>query len=386
MGEATCVTLGFETGRVVCTEACQYSTALCVKRCGNGVVDPGETCDGTLNVPACTNWGFNACTDACVVDTRSCLSTSPFETAPELVVSHGGRTVLGDMAPTGPGDLVMVVPSFDRIEIFPWNMTRGFEATGSRKLSFLRTPRFHELLDANGDGVADVVTQNSDGSYDLLLGGDSYSLVMLDGGLPDANTFLPSDGSLRREAIGLGANSIAVITGGGVTEVPTPQRRAIARGPHGLVWADATHLHLSDGGTSTLPDSIMSLGTADFDGDGDEDLAGIGNCGVCVYENTGSGFAERVRWNIATGAGNLRVLDFDQDGRPDVYWSSLDGFNIRRNDGAFSFTQHTVSTPGAPRYPATIGDADGDQDLDVAFTFPGTDGAHTTRIWRNRVR
>ena len=81
MGTGTCQSLGFDTGRLVCGTTCKYDTNLCVKRCGNGVLDLGEACDGELGVAACTTWGFNACSDTCTLDTRRCV-VQPFENGP----------------------------------------------------------------------------------------------------------------------------------------------------------------------------------------------------------------------------------------------------------------------------------------------------------------
>lgn len=386
-GDATCVSLGFDTGRVICSAECKYDTSLCVKRCGNGIVDLGETCDGTLGVPACTNWGFNACsTDSCVVDTRRCISTAPFEAGPEMPIDKGGRALLGDMTPVGPGDLVMVVPAFNRVEIVPWNMTRGFEASSSRKLSFLRTPRFHELLDANGDGQTDVATRNDDGSFDLIIAGASYSLTTLDGGSTSSGGFLPSNGTIRREAVYRGNDELLSLTSTGVTSLATPARSAATIGPHGIVWSDATTLHFTDGGTFDVPIAPLTIGTGDFDGDGDEDLAAMLHTGIQLYENTGTGFAPRTTFPLSMEMSQLSVIDFDQDGRPDIFWMTGDAFVVRRNDGNFNFTETRVTIPSGPRISLAIGDADGDGDLDVAITYAGTGDATLTRTFMNRVR
>lgn len=43
---ATCVTVGYAAaGTLACTGACEFSTAGCVAECGNGVTEPGEACD-----------------------------------------------------------------------------------------------------------------------------------------------------------------------------------------------------------------------------------------------------------------------------------------------------------------------------------------------------
>lgn len=383
-GEATCVTLGFETGRVVCTDACQYSTALCVKRCGNGVLDVGETCDGTLGLTECTTWGFNACSETCTIDTRRCVATAPFEAGPEMPASMGGRAVLGDLAPTGPGDLVMVVPSFERVEIVPWNMTRGFEVSASRKLSFQRTPRFAEILDANGDGTTDVATINADGSFDLILGGSSYSLTPLDGGCA-SGAFLPSDGTARPEAIVTGCDQLQTLTSAGVTSVPAASLAIATRGPHGVVWADTMNaVHFSDGGTFMLTAAPASIATADLEGDGDEDLAALTGSGIQLFENTGSGFA--LRDTIAGAFGRLRLLDLDGDGRADLFWVDGATLVVRRNNGAFTFTETRIPAGTGPQHALAFGDADGDQDLDIALTILNGGEATTTRTFMNRVR
>lgn len=386
LGDATCASLGFDTGRVICTAGCRYDTTLCVKRCGNGVLDLGESCDGALGVPACGTWGFNACTDSCVVDTRRCVATAPFEAGPEMPIDKGGRALLGDLAPTGPGDLVMVVPAFERLEIVPWNMTRGFEASSSRKLSFQRTPRFHELLDANGDGQTDLATRNADGSFDLIVSGASYTLTALDGGSAGSGGFLPSNGTVRREAVYLGAEELLSISATGVGALPTPLRVAAAWGPHGVVWADASALHFADGGTFALPAAPLLVGTADLDGDGDEDLAAVLGTGVQVYENTGAGFAPRTSFSLTSSPVELRVLDLDRDGRADLFWLTDDAFVVRRNAGDFTFTETRVPITTGARVSTAIGDADGDEDLDVAITYEGAGDATITRTFLNRVR
>lgn len=45
---ATCQSLGFDTGSLSCGTECRFATSLCTKRCGNGAIDVAETCDGTL--------------------------------------------------------------------------------------------------------------------------------------------------------------------------------------------------------------------------------------------------------------------------------------------------------------------------------------------------
>ncbi len=384
MGTGTCQSLGFDTGRLVCGTTCKYDTNLCVKRCGNGVLDLGEACDGTLGVMACTTWGFNACTDTCTIDTRRCV-VQPFENGPEMDIGKGGPAVLGDLAPKGPGDLVMTVPAFTRVEIVPWSMTQGFEATASRKLSFLRSPVRSEIIDVNADGNTDVVSINADGTVDFVVyGGATYSLQSLDGGCPGA-TFLPSNGTARNDAVMVGCGGYAVLAASGGSITATPAATAVTRGPFGVIWSDATDVHLNDGGTSMLPSAVTQLGSADLDGDGDEDLVAVTAAGIELFENSGAGFAARATFT-ATSPTGLRTLDLDGDGLFDLFWATGDDLVVRRNRSNWVFTEQRIPAGTGTRVSTAIGDADGDQDLDFAVTIStGTDSTKT-RLFMNRVR
>jgi hypothetical protein len=384
---SSCQDLGFDTGTLVCNQAtCRYDTSRCVKRCGNGVLDLGEACDGPLGLEACTTWGFNACSDTCTVDTRHCVMGT-FEAGPETVMAKGGPAVLGDLAPTGPGDLVLAVPGFTRVEIIPWNMTRGFEPVTSRKLSFQRSPVEVELVDSNRDGTLDVATINADGTVDVLVSqGSSYALTALDGGACAGAKFLPTDGTGRAEVVTLGCGGYGVASNAGVTRTLTPNATAFGQAADGVLWADATpELHWPDGGAVALPSTVSQLRAADFDGDLDLDLAVVTVAGVELYENTGAGFAARAAFTTSMPS-ELRAVDLDQDGRVDLFWASGDDLVLRRNRGAWVFSQATVPAGMGIRRSIALGDADGDQDLDVAVTLTTGPESTTTRLFLNRVR
>jgi hypothetical protein len=388
-GTGTCQSLGFDTGRLVCNQAtCRYDTALCVRRCGNGVLDLGEACDGALGLAPCASWGFNACTDACTIDTRHCVLTA-FEEGPSVDMTKGGPAVVGDLPPKGPGELVMAVPGFSRVELLPWVMTRGFDATGSRKLSFLRSPVEVELLDANGDLRTDVAAINADGAYDVMLASNTgYTLQPLDGGCAGAK-FLPSDGVPGSQLVAVGCGGYDVLTGSGVTRVAAPGAVAFSQSRDGVRWADATpQLHEPDGGVASLPLAVELLRAGDLDGDGDEDLVGLGlgTGGLEYMENTGVGFAQRS--SNSARPSDVRVLDLDQDGRVDAAWLSGTTLTISRNVGPFLFSnrQLTLEPGTGPVRAYAVGDVDGDQDLDVVITVPTGADSTRTQVWLNRVR
>lgn len=383
MGDATCTSLGFEAGTVTCAADCKYSTALCVRRCGNGVLDLDEACDGALGVPACTTWGFNECTSECAISTAPCLATPPFSTAPEAAMAYGGPAILGDMSPAGPGDLIVGVASRDRVELIAWANAAGFVPSTSRKISPLdRTPRLPEILDANADGVTDLATINADGTFDLLLGGaTSYTLQTLDAGCAGA-TFIPSNGRIETHAIAVGCDALYFLSSAGVTTSPAPA--LVAAGP-GPIWADATALHFADGGSFALPVGVTAINAGDLDGDGDEDAAAITANGVELFENTGTGFAPHTTFT-GTAPGALRVIDVDGDRVVDVLWADGEDLVVRRNNGGWSFIEKRTAMGSGPRRSLALGDAEGDGDLDVAVTFSAGGEATVTRVFLNRVR
>jgi cysteine-rich repeat protein len=71
LGTATCTTVpgGFDAGTLACNATCDgWNTSACVEWCGNGVLNPGEVCDGTdLDGNDCTTvpGGFAEGTLAC---------------------------------------------------------------------------------------------------------------------------------------------------------------------------------------------------------------------------------------------------------------------------------------------------------------------------------
>ena len=78
LGGETCMSLGYFTGDLACTDTCTLDQAACTN-CGDGVKDDKETCDGAdVGGKTCTDLGFiygqlkcnNVCED---YDTSSCI-------------------------------------------------------------------------------------------------------------------------------------------------------------------------------------------------------------------------------------------------------------------------------------------------------------------------
>lgn len=399
MGTGTCQSLGFDTGQLVCAD-CKYSTTLCTKRCGNGVLDLGEACDKDLGLEPCATWGYVECTQDCLEDSRHCVS-QPFEAAPSLELTKGGAAVIGDLSPKGPGDLVMAVPSFSRVEAFPWVMNQGFDGTSSRKLSFQRVPVQTEVCDVDGDSNADVATVNEDGTFDhYVFTGASFALQAVDAGCAGA-TFIGRGRFGRGQSIDVaaqGCGALHVIGAGTEQRFDTPDASAVTvadvsgDGVLDLLWVDgARRLEVltapgfsRDGGV-TLPVQPSAIASADLDGDGDADLAVLAGADVKLLENTGAGFAERATFT-AGAATNLQAADLDLDGRPDVAWAAGDELVVRRNRSGWLFSEFRASLGMGARKSLAVGDVDGDGDPDVASTVSLGGDATRTNVVRNRVR
>ncbi|MFK8002231.1 MAG: hypothetical protein AB8H86_21730 [Polyangiales bacterium] len=76
---ATCESLGFGGGALGCAVACDaYDDSMCesAETCGNGVLDPGEVCDGELHTETCEGLGFApgplTCDRCALSDTSMC--------------------------------------------------------------------------------------------------------------------------------------------------------------------------------------------------------------------------------------------------------------------------------------------------------------------------
>ena len=401
---ATCKSLGFDDGALACGATdCKFVTSLCTKRCGNAVKDPGEGCDGKLGVGVCVSFGYQSCSATCQLEISHCVPTL-FQAGAALQVMKGGPAVIGDLEPKGLGDLVMAVPSFGRVETFGYTIEQGF--LSGRKLSFARTPVAVQTADLDGDGRTDIASIDADGAIDrYLYAGTSFAYQAL----PDAGCavtrFLgaatPADGGTSLLAVGC---VDAGIFGGLVVQRPGAQPVTV-----GISFSAATLADLDGDGrldallasgttlrsvlapgwtigpSQTIPFSPLEIAAGDFDGDGDLDLAAIDATTVSLWENTGAGFAPKSAFP-AVGAREVKVVDLDLDGLPDVLWQVGDKVQIRRNQSGWNFssTEATLG-PGAP-ISLAVGDVDGDGDPDIASTQSAGGDATVTYVLVNKVR
>jgi uncharacterized repeat protein (TIGR01451 family) len=144
-----------------------------------------------------------------------------------------------------------------------------------------------------------------------------------------------------------------------------------------------------------------SLSFGDFDGDGDLDLASVGESSGALYRfiiwrNTGGMFnlfQEPMGANKGVVSGSIACGDNDNDGDSDIVLTGYDNltwgrrFAIYRNDGgAFNLSQDPIGANNGFWYSSiACADIDGDGDQDVALS--GSDGVKGMfHVYRNLER
>jgi hypothetical protein len=435
LGGNSCTTLGFNLGTVSCDAQCHIVTTACVKLCGNGRIDPGEVCDGTADALTCADWGYKLCTATCAVDALHCRSDA-FQPGTRISVAHGGPAVVTDLAPAGRGDLVIPDPELAQLQLYRYDLVQGFTDGSAISRSDGPVPRLPIAADLDGDGQIDLAAINDDGSadrYRYVPPGESLP----DGGAPSSSGQYAVQRLLDAPAAGKfcpmgewigaakldpdGASDLAALACPGSASVPAYDGVIIHRGgplptladwvPHPGTVAAALVDFDGDGAVDLLlahdaaitvrlgplfdqPSTPLVLGSiplriaaGDLDGDGDADVVMSSSGAVNIFENTGTALVER---SASTGvsASALAVRDLDLDGRADVAWLVEAKVEIRRNLGAFAFASYSVPTgPGTP-LSLSLGDFEGDGDLDIAATVlnPPGGAATTTHLLENLVR
>jgi cysteine-rich repeat protein len=84
-GDQTCQSRGYAGGTLRCDANCHFDTSQCtparVPRCGDGILDPGEQCDGTVQGVTCESLqyagGTIGCTEDCRFDLSHCVVSTP---------------------------------------------------------------------------------------------------------------------------------------------------------------------------------------------------------------------------------------------------------------------------------------------------------------------
>lgn len=268
--------------------------------------------------------------------------------------------------------------------------------------------------DFDNDGTLDLATANyNDESVSLLLGdgegsfGDATSTAVREGPIDILSADFDEDGNVDL-AVGIAGtasadNVVTILFGQGDGTFDDAINLEVGFFPNHLTSADfdndgdldiavtnrgsngdATTLSVllgdGDGGFADAVDYTTNEGpagivTADFDGDGNLDLAVANNrrddgSTVSILLGEGDGaFADKSDISVGTAPYEIVALDVEGDGDIDMVVSDTNRLRVYENDGDASFTSGAVLTPNASTYNLymTVGDYDGDYDLDLAF-------------------
>lgn len=273
------------------------------------------------------------------------------------------KVAIGDANGDRNADLFVIEHNTDNLTVLLGDGTGAFSAAPGSPFSHghAQRPHTHDVAvaDVNGDGRLDALaTRCNDNRIAVMLGDGAGGFAPGPGSPLPAGRHpyegltvrdVTADGKADVIVANLQGDTISVLAGDGRGAFAQSPGSPFAAGPRPgtLVVADlnadgrddiaATHddeallaVLLADGhgGFAPAKDSPLTLGqriwgvaAADFDGDGNMDLAGAQWDGAALLfrgNSTGGVTGESIRLPAGSGSGQLAVADLNGDGRPDI--------------------------------------------------------------------
>lgn len=303
-----------------------------------------------------------------------------------------------DMNKDGYADIISASKLDGKVTIHLNDGDGGFK----NKQSFVGQPNNRAIctMDANGDGWPDIATVTILGRLNVMLndkrGGlirGPYLRISPMAHHIEALDF-NNDGKEDLLVTELNSNSIRLFYGDGTGKFPSVQKLVSVYRPRVaqlgdlnndkhldlIVGGDGEKVHVffnlgnnTFGGHKQLRSgtSTWGLGLADFDRDGDLDIAAAAyeNKLLCIYLNDGNGAFGREQC-IVSGDHNFDMVirDFDMDGDLDIAnCSTIDNqISVHFNDGKGTFGEQNKIDSGKWNAGIASADFDNDGDWDIA--------------------
>jgi len=297
------------------------------------------------------------------------------------LVTNPSRVVhaaVGDIDGDGNLDLVM---GNDGYTITLLNNGRG-KLTPKPGSPLQRSDGGLALGDLDGDGDPDLVLANpiANGGTSILINDGAGNFTTSHSLAPDSTRNL-----ILADIDGDDDQDLLEFTGAASLSGTEANRMKIwtNNGQGGFTLASS----LDWGTTRTTGTAAQRAVTADVDGDGDLDVIAANQDGSALFlaENTGNGrfLSHRLLLpgpNATTGPVSLRIADFDNDGDPDLAagYGNVGGAYLWFNDGAGYFTSGGQSLGHGEVTALAVADLDGDGDPDLV-----TSGSDTAHVWLN---
>lgn len=241
------------------------------------------------------------------------------------------------------------------------------------------------MLNANGDAFPDILTEVAGGSVI-----DYFALFLNQGGTLAEPVFVGNayDQEIKNLVIGYPLNfNIGDVDGNNTDDIIAIMQTQEPLGENGIglvvfkgdglgEFSNPTNiLHLNPDlflGSQYFDEVSREIGVGDIDEDGDLDLVLMASSNfVQVLINDGAGkFEETDRYQVGNRPIHIRVEDFNNDGRMDVFTLNADSrdFSLLFGKGA-GLLEESVNTfihNNAELYDVTLNDFDGNNFVDIA--------------------
>jgi photosystem II stability/assembly factor-like uncharacterized protein len=325
------------------------------------------------------------------------ITTASFAAKVDFATGSGPFSVaIGDLDGDGKADLAVANVSTNTVSLFRNTSSSGSITTASfaAKVDFTAGPGAYSVAigDLDGDGKADLAVGNYGGSGTVSV----YRNTSSSGSITTASfapkvDFATGSGPLSLSIGDLDGDGKAdLVTNNNAGNTVSVLRNTSSSGS----ITTASFAPKVDFTTGSNPYSV-SIGDLDGDGKADLAVANYGSNTVSVHRNTSSSgsitsasFAPKVDFTTGIQPYSVAVGDLDGDGKADLVVPNSGGntvsvFRNTSSSGSIttsSFAPKVDLTSGSGPSSLAVGDLDGDAKADLAVANPGS---NTVSVIRN---